>query len=79
VVLHLGEYSQLNSHLKSLVQLPNAKSHHLLIFLKLHSLWHNIVKIMREYARVPILVPAGVLLCAYKLGFGLFQTFLENS
>jgi hypothetical protein len=28
--------------------------------------------------RVPILVPAGVLLCAYKLGFGLVQNFLEK-
>jgi hypothetical protein len=26
---------------------------------------------MREYVRVPISVPTGVLLCAYKLGFGL--------
>jgi hypothetical protein len=34
---------------------------------------------MREYVRVPILVSAGVLLCAYKLGFGLVQNFLENS
>jgi hypothetical protein len=28
--------------------------------------------------RVPISVPTGVLLCAYKLGFGLVQNFLEN-
>jgi hypothetical protein len=28
--------------------------------------------------RVPIPIPTGVLLCAYKLGFGLVQNFLEN-
>jgi hypothetical protein len=28
--------------------------------------------------RVPITVPTSVLLCAYKLGFGLVQNFLEN-
>jgi hypothetical protein len=28
--------------------------------------------------RVPIPVPTGILLCAYKLGFGLVQNFLEN-
>jgi hypothetical protein len=28
--------------------------------------------------RVPISVPTGVLLCAYKLGFGLVQNFLEK-
>jgi hypothetical protein len=33
---------------------------------------------MREYVRVPIPVPTGVLLCAYKLGFGLAQKFLEK-
>jgi hypothetical protein len=33
---------------------------------------------MREYVRVPIPVPTSVLLCAYKLGFGLVQNFLEN-
>jgi hypothetical protein len=33
---------------------------------------------MREYVRVPIPVPTGVLLCAYKLGFGLVQKLLEN-
>jgi hypothetical protein len=33
---------------------------------------------MREYVRVPIPIPIGVLLCAYKLGFGLAQTFLEK-
>jgi superfamily I DNA and RNA helicase len=33
---------------------------------------------MREYVRVPILVPTGVLLCAYKLGFGLVQNVLEK-
>jgi hypothetical protein len=30
-------------------------------------------KNMREYVRVPIPVPTGVILCAYKLGFGLVQ------
>jgi hypothetical protein len=34
---------------------------------------------MREYVRVPIPVLTGVLLCAYKLGFGLVQNFLEKS
>jgi hypothetical protein len=38
----------------------------------------NILKNMREYVRVPIPIPIGVLLCAYKLGFGLVQNFLEN-
>jgi hypothetical protein len=33
---------------------------------------------MREYVRIPVLVPTGVLLCAYKLGLGLVQNFLEN-
>jgi hypothetical protein len=33
---------------------------------------------MREYVRVPIPVPTGVLLCAYKLGFGLVQNFLKK-
>jgi hypothetical protein len=33
---------------------------------------------MREYVRVPIPVPTGVLLCAYKLGFGLVQNYLED-
>jgi hypothetical protein len=33
---------------------------------------------MREYVSVPIPVPTGVLLCAYKLGFGLAQKLLEN-
>jgi hypothetical protein len=33
---------------------------------------------MREYVRVPIPVPTSVLLCAYKLGFGLVQNLLEN-
>jgi hypothetical protein len=33
---------------------------------------------MREYVRVPVPVPTGVLLCAYKLGLGLVQNFLEN-
>jgi hypothetical protein len=33
---------------------------------------------MREYVRVPIPVPTGVLLCAYKLGFGLVQNSIEN-
>jgi hypothetical protein len=28
---------------------------------------------MGKYMRVPIPVPTGVLLCAYKLGFGLVQ------
>jgi hypothetical protein len=32
---------------------------------------------MREYVRVPIPVPTSVLFCAYKLGFGLVQNFLE--
>jgi hypothetical protein len=78
VVLHLGEYSQLNSYMKPLVQYQNAKSHHWPIFSKLSSLWHNILKNMREYMRVPIPVPTGVLLCAYKLGFGLVQNLLEK-
>jgi hypothetical protein len=65
--------------MKPLVQYPNTKSHHLPIFSKkLSSLWHNILKNMREYVRVPILVPTGVLLCAYKLGFGLVQNVLEK-
>jgi hypothetical protein len=33
---------------------------------------------MREYVRVPIPVPTGVLECAYKLEFGFVQNFLEN-
>jgi hypothetical protein len=33
---------------------------------------------MREYVRVPIPVPTGVLLCAYKLEFGLVQNYQEN-
>jgi hypothetical protein len=33
---------------------------------------------MREYVRVPISVPTCVLLCAYKLGFGLVQNYIEN-
>jgi hypothetical protein len=34
---------------------------------------------MREYVRVPIPTPTGVLLCPYKLGFCLVQKFLEKS
>jgi hypothetical protein len=65
--------------MKPLVQYPNAKSHHLPIFYKkLSSLWHNILKNIREYVMVPIPVLIGVLLCAYKLGFDLVQNFLEN-
>jgi hypothetical protein len=33
---------------------------------------------MREYVRVSIPVPTSVLLCAYKLGYGLVQNLLEN-
>jgi hypothetical protein len=33
---------------------------------------------MRKYVRVPIHVPTSVLLCAYKLGFGVVQIVLEN-
>jgi hypothetical protein len=36
-------------------------------------LWQNILKIMGKYMRVPIPVPTGVLLCDYKLGFGLVK------
>jgi hypothetical protein len=38
----------------------------------------NTLKNMRGYVRVPIPVPTSVLLCAYKLGFGLVQKYLEN-
>jgi hypothetical protein len=31
------------------------------------------LKNMRKYVRVPIFVPIGVILCAYKLGFGLVR------
>jgi hypothetical protein len=33
---------------------------------------------MREYVRVPISFPTGVLLCAYKLWFGLVQNYIEK-
>jgi hypothetical protein len=53
---------------------PKCKSHHLPIFSKkLSSLWKNISKIMRKYMRVPIPVPTSVILCDYKLGFGLVE------
>jgi hypothetical protein len=39
----------------------------------------NILKNMRKYMRVPIPVPIGVLLCAYKLGFGLVQKLDRKS
>jgi hypothetical protein len=53
---------------------PKCKSRHLPIFSKkISSLWQNIFKIMRKYMRVPIPVPTGVLLCDYKLGFGLVK------
>jgi hypothetical protein len=35
-------------------------------------------KYFEKYVRLPILIPTGVLLCAYKLGFGLVQNLLEN-
>jgi hypothetical protein len=35
-------------------------------------------EIMRKYMRVPIPIPTGVLLCAYKLGFGLVQNKIEK-
>jgi hypothetical protein len=40
---------------------------------KLSSLWQNILKIVRKYMRVIIPVPTSVLLCDYKLGFGLVE------
>jgi hypothetical protein len=53
---------------------PKCKSHHLTIFSKNYSsLWQNILKIMRKYMRVPIPVPTSVILCVYKLGFGLVK------
>jgi hypothetical protein len=64
--------------MKPLVQSRNANLTICLFSLKLSSLWQNILKNMREYVRVPIPVPTGVILCAYKLGFGLVQNFLEN-
>jgi hypothetical protein len=45
---------------------------------KLSCQWQNILKNLREFVRVPIPIPTGVLLCAYKLGFGLVPNFLEN-
>jgi hypothetical protein len=39
----------------------------------------NILKNMRKYMRVPIPIPIGVLLCAYKLGFGLVQKLDRKS
>jgi hypothetical protein len=64
--------------MKPLVQSQNTNLTICLFSLKLSSLWQNILKNMREYVRVPIPVPTGILLCAYKLGFGLVQNFLEN-
>jgi hypothetical protein len=31
------------------------------------------LKIMRKYMRVPIPIPTSVILCDYKLGFGLVE------
>jgi hypothetical protein len=36
------------------------------------------LKNVRDYVRVLISIPTGVLLCAYKLGFGFVQNFLEK-
>jgi hypothetical protein len=53
---------------------PKCKSHYLTIFSKNYLAYGKIfLKIMGNYMRVPITVPTGVLLCAYKLGFGLVK------
>jgi hypothetical protein len=53
---------------------PECKFHHLTIFSKNYLAYaKNILKIMGKHMRVPIPVPTSVLLCAYKLGFGLVQ------
>jgi hypothetical protein len=53
---------------------PKCKSHHLHIFSKNYLAYGKIfLKIMRKYMRVPIPVPTSVILCDYKLGFGLVE------
>jgi hypothetical protein len=52
---------------------PKCKSHHLPIFSKNFLAYGKFLKIMRKYMRVPIPVPIGVLLCDYKLRFGLVE------
>jgi hypothetical protein len=79
VVLHLrGVFTTQFVHETSSAK-PKCKSHHLPIFSKNYLAYGTIfLKNTREYVRVPIPIPTGVLLCAYKLGFGLVQNFLEK-
>ena len=79
MVLHFGGVFTTQFIHETSSAIPKCKVSPFAYFLeKLSSLWKNILKNMREYVRVPIPVPTGVLLCAYKLGFGLVQNFLQN-
>jgi hypothetical protein len=70
--LHLGGVFKTQIFHENPSAKPKCKSHHLPIFSKkLSSLWLNILKIVRKYMRVPIPIPTRVILCDYKLGFGL--------
>jgi hypothetical protein len=69
VLLHLGELFTTQFILETPSATLICKLSPFAYFSKKCSLWQNILKTMREYVRVSIPVPIGVLLCAYKLGF----------
>jgi hypothetical protein len=53
---------------------PKCKFHHLPIFSKNYVAYGKIFwKLWEKYMRVPIPVPTSVILCDYKLGFGLVE------
>jgi hypothetical protein len=73
VALHLGGVFKTQVIHETPSAKPQCKSHHLTIFSKNYLAYGKYFENMREYVRVPISVPTGVLLCAYKLGISLVQ------
>jgi hypothetical protein len=79
VVLHLGGVFTTHFIHETSSATPKYKISPFAYFLyKLSSLFHNILKNMREYVRVQYLSQQVFFLCAYKLVFGLVQNFLEK-
>jgi hypothetical protein len=72
--LHLGGVFTTQFTFKTPSATPKCKISPFAYFPKNYIAYGTIFwKIMRDYVRVPIPAPIGVLLCAYKLRFGLIQ------
>jgi hypothetical protein len=79
VVLHLGGVFKTQFVHETSSAKPKCKSHHLPIFSK--KTIYPMAKYFEAYERIcegTNTYTTGVLLCAYKLGFGLVQNLLEN-